>query len=246
MSSSATATGTHDDFGDWHWAHNSRCECTELEHSQWQPPLAFLDSTGFPLDSLSCVVVAPQILSRQSIPFRSLRSDPEIWVWAPNPTLCGCRIASCFCTGNCCLAIIPVVNFLFCLWSTCFCIPLWGSKVPHCSQMWKGFWVCENLSSFLTPSQGAGPHPEIHCLFFHLYLCPIKYVLFIIWDWNAKVGSQETHGVTGKFGLGVWNEVGQWLIEFCQENTLVIAKTVFQQCKKRLYTWTTPDGRHQN
>ena len=65
-------------------------------------------------------------------------------------------------------------------------------------------------------------------------------------DWNAKVGSQETPGVTGKFGLGVQNEAGQRLIEFCQENTLVIAKTLFQQHKRRLYTWTLPDGQHRN
>ena len=69
-----------------------------------------------------------------------------------------------------------------------------------------------------------------------------KDVLFIIGDWNAKVGSQETPGVTGKFGLGVQNKVGQRLIEFCQENTLVIANTLFQQHKRRLYTWTSPDG----
>ena len=69
-------------------------------------------------------------------------------------------------------------------------------------------------------------------------------VLFIIGDWNAKVGSQETPGVTGKFGIGVCNEAGQRLIEFCQENTLVIANTLFQQHKRRLYTWTSPDGQH--
>ena len=63
-------------------------------------------------------------------------------------------------------------------------------------------------------------------------------------DWNAKVGSQETPGVTGKFGLGKWNEAGQRLIEFCQENALVIANTLFQQHKRRLYTWTSPDGQH--
>ena len=73
-----------------------------------------------------------------------------------------------------------------------------------------------------------------------------KDVLFIIGGWNAKVGSQETPGVTGKFGLGVQNEVEQRLIEFCQENTLVIANTLFQQHKRRLYTWTSPDGRYQN
>ena len=79
-----------------------------------------------------------------------------------------------------------------------------------------------------------------------LELIPKKDVLFIIGDWNAKVGSQETPGVTGKFGLGVQNEAGQSLIEFCQENTLVIANTLFQQLKRRLYTWTSPDAQHQN
>ena len=79
-----------------------------------------------------------------------------------------------------------------------------------------------------------------------LELTPKKDVLFIIGDWNAKVGNQETPGVTGKFGLGVRNEVGQRLIEFCQENALIIANTLFQQHKRRLYTWTSPDGQHQN
>ena len=74
-----------------------------------------------------------------------------------------------------------------------------------------------------------------------LDLTPPKDVLFIIGDWNAKVGSQETPGVTGKFGLGMWNEAGQRLVEFCQENALVIANTLFQQHKRRLYTWTSPD-----
>ena len=69
-----------------------------------------------------------------------------------------------------------------------------------------------------------------------LELTPQKDVLFIIGDWNAKVGSQETPGVTGKFGLGVQNEAGQRLVEFCQENTLVIANTLFQQHKRRVYT----------
>ena len=68
--------------------------------------------------------------------------------------------------------------------------------------------------------------------------------VFIIGDWNAKVRSQETLGVTGKFDLGVWNEAGQRLIEFCQEKALVIANTLFQQHKRRLYTWTSPDGGH--
>ena len=77
-----------------------------------------------------------------------------------------------------------------------------------------------------------------------LELTPKKDVLFILGDWNAKVGSQETPGVTGKFGLGVQNEARQRLIEFCQENALVIANTLFQQHKRRLYTWTSPGGRY--
>ena len=78
-----------------------------------------------------------------------------------------------------------------------------------------------------------------------LELTPAKYVLFIIGDWNGKVGSQETPGVAGKFGLRIQNEVGQRLIEFFQENTLVIANTLFQQHKRRLYTWKSPHGQHQ-
>ena len=79
-----------------------------------------------------------------------------------------------------------------------------------------------------------------------LELTPKKDVLFIIGDWDAKVGSQETPGVTGKFGRGVRNEAGQRLINFCQENALVIANTLFQQHKRRFYTWTSPDAQHQN
>ena len=88
-------------------------------------------------------------------------------------------------------------------------------------------WFCEGLQDLLE-------------------LTPTKDILFIIGDWNPKVGSQETPGVTGKFGLGVQNEPGKKLIEFCQENTLVIANTLFQQHKRRLYTWTPPDGQYQN
>ena len=77
-----------------------------------------------------------------------------------------------------------------------------------------------------------------------LELTPKKDVIFITRDWNAKVGSQETPGVTGKFGLGIWNEAGQRPTEFCQENALVKANTLFQQHKRRLYTWTSPDGQH--
>ena len=75
-----------------------------------------------------------------------------------------------------------------------------------------------------------------------LELTPKKDILFTIGDWNAKVGSQETPGVTGKFDLGIWNEAGQRLIEFCQKNALIIANTLFQQHKRRLYTWISPDG----
>ena len=71
-----------------------------------------------------------------------------------------------------------------------------------------------------------------------LELTPKKDVLFMIGDWNAKVGSQETPGVTGKFGLGMQNEAGKRLIE--------LANTLFQQHKRRLYTWTSPDGQHRN
>ena len=85
----------------------------------------------------------------------------------------------------------------------------------------------------------SGPHSVL------LELTPPKDVLFIKGNWNAKVGSQETPGATGKFGLGIRNEAGQRLIEFCQENTLVIINTLFQQHKRRLYTWTSPDGQHQ-
>ena len=90
-------------------------------------------------------------------------------------------------------------------------------------------WVYENLQDVL----------DLTCK---------KDVLFIIEDWNAKVGSQETPGITGKFGLGMQNEECrmQMLIEFCQENALVIANTLFQQHKRRLYTWTSPDGQHRN
>ena len=79
-----------------------------------------------------------------------------------------------------------------------------------------------------------------------LELAPPKDVLFVIGDWNEKVGSQETPGATGKFGLGVQNEAGRRLTEFCQDNALVIANTLFQQHKRRLYTWTSPRGQHQN
>ena len=79
-----------------------------------------------------------------------------------------------------------------------------------------------------------------------LELTSKNYVLFIIADWNAKVGSQEILGITGKLGLRVQNEAGRRLTEFCHENTLVIANTLFQQHKRRCYTWTSPDGQYRN
>ena len=79
-----------------------------------------------------------------------------------------------------------------------------------------------------------------------LELTSKKDVRFIMGDWNAKVGSHEIPGVTGKYGLGVQNEAGQAPIEFCQENAPVIPNTLFQQHKRRLYTWTSPAGQHQN
>ena len=79
-----------------------------------------------------------------------------------------------------------------------------------------------------------------------LELTPKKDGLFIIRDWNAKLESQETPGVKGKFGLGIQNEAGQRLIAFSQENALVITNTLYQQHKRRLYTWTSPDGQHRN
>ena len=79
-----------------------------------------------------------------------------------------------------------------------------------------------------------------------LELTPKKDVFFIIGNWNAKVGSQEIPGVTCKFCFVVQNEAGQRLTEICQENTLVITNTLFRQYKRRLYTWTSPDGQHRN
>ena len=94
--------------------------------------------------------------------------------------------------------------------------------------------------------------PEIEWFYEELFyqdlleLTPKKDVLFIIGDWNAKVGSQETPGVTGKFGFGIQNKAGQRLLEFCQENALVTANTLFQQHKRRFYPWASPDNQYQN
>ena len=105
---------------------------------------------------------------------------------------------------------------------------------------------CTNL--YFTPLFGRGGKGSwlTQDLQHLLELTPKRDVLFLIGDWNAKVESQEISGITGKFGLGVQNEAGQRLIEFCQQNALVTANTLFQQNKRRLYTWTSPDGQHWN
>ena len=79
-----------------------------------------------------------------------------------------------------------------------------------------------------------------------LELTPKKDVIFIIGNWNTKVGSQEIPGVTSKFGLGVQNEASQRLTEFCHKNALVIANTLFHQHKRRLYQWTSPDDHNES
>ena len=100
---------------------------------------------------------------------------------------------------------------------------------------------------FLTSS---AKEAEVEWFYEHLQdlleLIPPKDFIFIIGNWNGTVGNQEAPGVTGKFGLGMWNEAGQRITEFCQENALVIANTLFQQHKRRLYTWASPDGQHRN
>ena len=123
------------------------------------------------------------------------------------------------------------------------------NKSPECStwiqsQKWQND-LCFQVKPFnITVIQAYAPtsnaeEAEVEQLYEDLQdlleLTPKKDVLFTIGDWNAKIGSQETPGITGKFGLGVWNAAGQRLVEFCQENTLVIA---FQQHKRRFYTST--------
>ena len=89
---------------------------------------------------------------------------------------------------------------------------------------------------------------EVECFYEDLQdlleLTPKKDLLFIIWDWNAKIGSQETPEIRGIYGLGIQKEAGQKLSQFSQENTTVIANTLLQQHKRRLYTWTSPDGQN--
>ena len=108
------------------------------------------------------------------------------------------------------------------------------------------WYYTSNVSNFKTEAYITNFEQFFEDLQDLLEIAPNKYVLFIIGDWNAKVGSQEIPGITGKFGLGVQNEAGQRLIEFCQETSLVIANTLFQQHKRKLYTWTSSDGQHRN
>ena len=95
------------------------------------------------------------------------------------------------------------------------------------------------------PIRSSRTNTQKRCLFlfFNFLIFFFKDVFFITADWNAKIGSQEIPGVTGKFGLAVQNEAGQRLTEFCQENALVIANTLFQH-RRQLYTWTLPDGQY--
>jgi len=104
------------------------------------------------------------------------------------------------------------------------------------------------IQAYAPSSKAEKPEVERFCedLQDLLELTSKKDVLFIIGTWNAKVGSQETPGVTGKFGLGVRNEAGQRITDFCQENALVIVNTLFQQHKRRFYIWISPDGQHRN
>ena len=98
-----------------------------------------------------------------------------------------------------------------------------------------------------TPTSNA-EKAEVEQFYEHLQdlleLTPKNYILFIIGDWNAKVGSQEIPGVTGKFGLGIQNKAGKRLTQFWQEKAQVMANILFQQHKRRLYTWTSPDGQY--
>ena len=118
--------------------------------------------------------------------------------------------------------------------------------------------VTQSCPTLCDPMDYSLPRSSIHGIFqarvlewVAIELKPKSDILFIIGGWDAKLGNQEIPitelpGLTGKFGLGVWNETPQRLIEFCQENALVIANTLFQQHKRRLYKWTSSDGQHQN
>ena len=114
--------------------------------------------------------------------------------------------------------------------------------IPYRGDFARGIF-CTEVITLDQPTEAEWSYEDLQDL---LELTPKTDILFIIGDWNAKVGSQEIPGVTGKFGLGIKNEEGQRLTEFCQENTLVIANTLFQRHKRRFYTWTSPDGQYQD
>ena len=139
-------------------------------------------------------------------------------------------------------------HYLASMWNECNCVVVWTFFGIACLWDWNENWSFPVLWPLLS-----FPNLQTNKTFFQIWgsTRPFitntqKDVLFIIGDWNAKGGSHETPGVTGKFGLGIQNEAGQRLIEFCQENALAIANTLFQQHKRRLYTWTSPDGQHRN
>ena len=129
-------------------------------------------------------------------------------------------------------------------------VTLWA--IAHHTPLSIGFSRQECWSGLPCPPLGDLPDPGIEPRFPALQAdsLPLSHQGSPPWDigtdWNAKVGSQETSGVTDKFGLGVQNEAGQKLIELYQENALGVANTLFQQHKRRHYTWTSPDGKHQN
>ena len=137
-----------------------------------------------------------------------------------------------------------------------FSMPLSQQKTPKClvqSQKWQNNLCFQGKPFSITVIQAYAPNSNAEeAEWFYddlqdlLELTPKKGVLFIIGAWSAKVGSQEILGVTGKFGIGVQNEAGQRLTEFCQENALVIANTLFQHHKRGLYTWTSLDGQYWN
>ena len=137
-----------------------------------------------------------------------------------------------------------------CCFLTCIQISQEGSQVVWYSHLLKNFpqfAVIHTVKDFAVVNKAeVDVFLELSCFFDDPMDVGNLISGFIIGDWNAKVGSQETPGVTGKFGLGIRNEAGQRLTEFCQENAWVITNTLFQQHKRRLYTWTSPDGQHQN
>ena len=167
-----------------------------------------------------------------------------------------CCLLSPFCRFPVAVPLASGVSFLVGVWSLKRLTPLsswyeldlsWKQQNDLCSfpAQTVQYWVIQACAP-ATNAEEAEVEQFSEDLQDLLELTPKKDVLFIKGDWNAKVGNQEIPGLTNKFGLGVQNEAGKRLIEFCQKNTLLIANTLFQQHKRRLYTWTSPDGRHRN